>query len=79
VASPTSPTSPQTRNLLAEGLPPRRDSDEEHEDQNWDGEGALFMFVSWTKVLVVFTVPFYMKVTFFSPTVCEGLNIFLSL
>ena len=29
---------PATGNLLRDALPPRQDSDQEEEDQNWDGE-----------------------------------------
>uniref|UniRef100_A0A0B7AS67 Coactosin-like protein n=1 Tax=Arion vulgaris TaxID=1028688 RepID=A0A0B7AS67_9EUPU len=34
------PTSPKTRDLLRDGVPPRRDSDAEDEDQDWDAPPA---------------------------------------
>ena len=49
---PTSPAGdsapPPTRNLLRDGLPVRQDSDQEEEDQNWDGQfvfGTFFLLI----------------------------------
>ena len=49
---------PQTRNLLAEGLPRRQgDSDEEdNEDEDWGEDGGCFPGIIYIKVMIQFVL-----------------------